>query len=219
MKRCYVSNLHDGLKFEDVFRVSWKSVSKARNGSQYLRLRLADRTGEIDAVKWEASQSEIDKINENDYVLVQGYVRTYNDKLQVNVESMQRHPDGVDAADFMACSCHSSEDMLRELSSILSEISNPHLKALMDRFFSDDGFVSKFKQAPAAEKNHHAYIGGLLEHTLSVTRTCRELANLYPQIDRDLLIAGAVLHDIGKTEEFSWNGIIKYTERGVMVAI
>lgn len=217
MKKFYVENLREGTKIEDVFLLISKSIATTRTGSPYLRMRLADKTGDIEAVKWEITETEISKLNEDDYIFVSATTNTYRDSLQLTIDSLRKWGDDVDPADFLRCSARDIDQMMAELQEILLNVSNPHIKRLLHLFFEDEDFALKFKQAPAAKANHHAYVGGLLEHTLNVIKICVELAELYPQLDKDLLLAGAALHDIGKVEEFNWNGSIKYTESGVLV--
>lgn len=217
MKRFYVGNLREGVKIEDVFLVASKSIATTRNGSTYLRMRLADKTGEIEAVKWEITETETARLSEDDYIFVSATASTYRDSLQLTIDSFRKTDDDIDPADFLRCSTRDIEQMMTELRELLQNISNPHLKHLLRLFLEDDDFAIKFRQAPAAKTNHHACVGGLLEHTLSVTKMCVELAELYPQLDRDLLLTGAALHDIGKIEEFNWAGSIKYSEAGVLV--
>ena len=217
MKRFYVGNLREGMKLEDVFLVASKSVGTTRSGSPYLRMRLADRTGEIEAVKWEVTETDTAKLHEDDYIFVSATASTYRDSLQLTIDSLRKWSDDVDPADFLRCSERDIDEMIAQFRELLQSVSNPHLKSLLRSFFDDDNFSLKFQQAPAAKTNHHACVGGLLEHSLSVMRMCVELAKLYPQLDKDLLLTGAALHDIGKVEEFNWTGSIKYSESGVLV--
>lgn len=217
MKKLFVGQMRDGARIEDVFLVVSRTVASTRGGATYLRIRLADKTGEVDAVKWEATESEISRLVEDDYVLIHGSVNTYRGNLQVTVDSFQRWGEAVDPADFMRCSANDPDQMMAELLDLLGEVTQPHLRQLLDSFFGDNSFALKFKQAPAARSVHHAYVSGLLEHTLGVVKACGTLADLYPSIDKDLLITAAALHDAGKIEEFEWNGSIKYSEAGHLV--
>ncbi|MCE5198483.1 MAG: HD domain-containing protein [Armatimonadota bacterium] len=217
MKKYYVSNLREGAKVEDVFLVASKSVAHTRTGSPYLKVTLADKTGEVNAIKWDATESEITRLQEDDYIFVYAAVRNYNDHPQLQVESFQRWGEAVDPADFVRSSPFDPDQMMAELSEILAQVADPNLRALLDKLFSDQDFVRKFRQAPAAKKVHHAYVSGLLEHSLGVVKTCVAFADRYPQANRDLLITGAVLHDVGKIQEFEWNGSIKYSSSGVLV--
>jgi len=216
VKRVFVESLKEGAKVEEVFLVTSKSVGNARNGA-YIRLRLGDRTGQIDAMKWNASEAEIARFDEGDYVLVRGTVGTYNDNLQLTADSVKRFGDPVDPADFIRSSPRDPEQMMTEFEGLISQVTQPHLSRLLSDVFNDPQTRGKFMQAPAAKSVHHAYIGGLLEHTLNVVRSCSVLADLYPIVDRDLLLAGAALHDIGKLDEFTWSGAINYSDSGHLV--
>jgi 3'-5' exoribonuclease len=204
---------------EDIFLVVSKSVAKARNGQPYLKVRLADKTGEVDAFKWDVADADVARFAENDYIFVRASVRTYNDKLQLLLDSVQRWGEAVDPADFIRASRRDPEEMMSELRSLLAQVTCPQLSRLLSVFFDDEDFTAKFREAPAARRVHHACVAGLLEHTLNVTRNCAALADLYPENirDRDLLITGAVLHDVGKVEEYTWSGAIKFSAAGHLV--
>lgn len=217
MKKVYIANMREGAKVDDVFLVSSKTLASTRNGSPYLRFKLCDKTGEVDAVKWDASEYEITKLGEDEYVLIQGTVNTYRDNHQITLDSIQIYDKSVDPSDFLRCTPKDPDKMFAELNSILRKIKNPHLSKLLDSIFMRDGFAQLFREAPAAKSVHHAYIGGLLEHTLNVVQGCIALADLYPRVDRDLLITAATLHDIGKIEEYTWVGSIKISDEGHLV--
>jgi 3'-5' exoribonuclease len=217
MKRIYVRDLREGLKIDDVFAVASKSVANARNGSRYLRLKLTDRTGTIDAVKWNASDAEVMSFGENELMHVRGTAGTYNGELQLTVDSLQKPNYPVDPADFLRVSERDPDEMLADLRLILGSVTSPDLSRLVWSFFDDPEFASKFRQAPAAKSVHHAWVGGLLEHTLNVVRSCAALADLYPQADRDLLLTAAALHDIGKIDEYACSVTIRFTDAGHLI--
>lgn len=217
MKRVYIENLREGSKVEDIFLVASKTVASTRTGKPFLKLRLADKTGQVDAVKWDVTESEIGRFSEQDYVQVRASVNTYQDNPQLSIESLQQCMEAIDPADFIRSSSRHPEDMMPEFRSLLKSISDSRLTALLDSLFGNENFCIKFCQAPGAKSIHHACIGGLLEHTLNVMKTCVALADLYPQVDRDMLLAGAALHDIGKVEEYVWNGAIAFSDAGHLV--
>lgn len=217
MKKIFVTNLREGARVEDVFLVTSKTVASTRNGAPFLRLKLSDKTGEVDAVRWDASESDLSRISEDAYVLVQGTVSLYRDNPQLTLESIQKFDGEVDPSDFLRCSNQDPEIMFSELNSILNKIKNKNLSKLIDTIFAREDFARVFCEAPAAKSVHHAFIGGLLEHTLNVVRLCSSLADLYPQIDRDLLITAATLHDVGKMEEYTWVGSVKISDAGHLV--
>lgn len=217
VKKLYVVNLREGSRIEEVFLVVSKSVANTRTGSQFLKMTLADKTGTVDSVKWDASESEIARISEDDYVQVQATVKSYNDHPQLVIESFHRYGEAIEPADFLRSSPRDNDEMMSELTAVLGQVINPKLRTLLDAFFSNSDYALKFRQAPAAKKLHHAYIGGLLEHTLNVVRACAVLADLYPNIDRDLLLTAAALHDIGKIDEYVWTSSIKFSDAGHLV--
>lgn len=216
MKRQYVDSLREGARVEDAFLIQSKTVGRTKSGVPFLKLRLSDKTGAIDCVKWEATEGEIAKSGEGEFIFVHGAARIYNGDVQLTIDSFHK-AEAVDPVDFLPTCERDQDEMMVELASLLHQVHDPHLTALLASFFNDCDFAERFKQAPAAKSAHHAYLGGLLEHTLNVIRTCAALADLYPQVNRDLLIAAAALHDIGKTAEFDWSRAIIYSESGQLV--
>lgn len=217
MKNSYVSGLYDGAHVDDVFLISSKVLRQARNGTMYIRMELRDCTGGIDAFKWDASDDAYADLPDGDFIHVRGLVGRRDGKLQLNLDSIRRFNGKVDPADFLPRADRDIDDMLKELRDIILSIANPQLKSLLDYFFSDEDFVSRFSTAPAAQRIHHAYIGGLLEHTLSSAKMCDALCPQFPTVDRDLLLTAAILHDAGKIEEFRWDKSIGYSTCGHLI--
>lgn len=216
MKRFYVENLREGTRVDDVFLITSKSVLNARNGSPYLRLKLADKTGAIDGFKWDATEADAAGVSEDDFVFVHGTVKLYNGGLQLTIDSCRKVDENIDPTDFIASSKHDLDEMMAELEAILAGVADPSLRQLLDVFFSGE-LASKFRECPAATRIHHAYIGGLVEHSLNVVRMCAALSELYPDVDRDLLLTAAALHDVGKIEEFDWTVSPRMSDAGHMV--
>ncbi|MDO8684445.1 MAG: HD domain-containing protein [Armatimonadota bacterium] len=217
MKNFYVDNLRDGVRIEDVFLVCNKNVGKTQDGSTFIRLKLSDRTGAIDAIKWDAPDAMCSSLAVDDYVSIRGVVSKYKDKLQIVLEGVRKCCDKVDPADFLPRTPKDIPQMISDLKGIISTVEHPQLRALLNYFFNDEEFVAKFSSAPAAMRIHHAYIGGLLEHSLSVAQMCDMVAGHYPEINRDLLLTAAILHDVGKIDEFCWSRSIHYTDSGHLV--
>lgn len=217
MKRHYISDLREGAKVEEVFLITSKSVGSTRAGVPFIKLRLSDRTGTIDAVKWNATQSELSGASEMDYIQARGTMGEYNGQLQLTVDAFRKHTEKVDPADFLATTSRDVDEMFAELREIIGEVKNPHLSRLLASFFDDEQISRLFREAPAATKVHHACIGGLLEHTLNVVKSCAALAGIYQDADRDLLLTAAALHDIGKIEEYDWSIALRFTEAGHFV--
>ena len=217
MKNFYVDKLREGMRVEDVFLVGGKSVGRTQDGKLFVRLKLSDRAGAIDGIKWDATEALCSSLAVDDYVSVRGIVNKYKDKLQVLIDGVRKHTEDIDPADFIPATSKDISKMLADLRTIIDTVQQPQLRGLLGYFFENAEFVAKFSTAPAAKAVHHAYIGGLLEHSLSVTQLCDLVAGHYPELDRDLLITTAALHDIGKIEEFSWTKTIQYTDAGHLV--
>lgn len=217
MKTCYVASLQDGERVDDIFLVSSKNLGKTQDGSPYVRLRLCDRTGAIDAIKWDANEASYAGLAVDDFVHVRGTVGTYRNRLQLSLDFFRKFVEKIDPNDFLPRCERDVEEMYSCLRRIIESIKNDGLSRVLSFFFDDEDFVDRFKTAPAAQKIHHAYIGGLLEHTLSVAQNCDLIASHYPQLNRDLLLTGAILHDIGKIDELCWSRSIRYSDTGHLI--
>ena len=215
MKNLYVKNLKDymGKEVEGEFYISRKEVRKKKDGGPYIELALADVTGSAPAVVFEDVETLDGVIREGSVFLIRGNVGSFNDSLQVKVV-WARAVTEYDPRDYVKSTEKDIGLMEEKLLSIVDSVLDPYLKKLLDQFFRDEKFMRKFKLAPAAKKLHHAFIGGLLEHTLSVTELARVVASRYREVNTDLLISGALLHDVGKTEEYGFFPMIELTDRG-----
>jgi len=219
MKHQFVDQLQPGDKVDSVFVLSEKVLSQKRDGANYLNITLQDRTGTVKGVMWDKVDTVVGGIRSGDFVRIVGGVGEYRGVRQVVVREMTVHPaDDIDPADYLPAGRHDADVLFKRLQHLCESFQNTRLRALMDAFFADAEFVKKFKTAPAAKQMHHAYIGGLLEHTLSMASLADKLAGHYQGIDRDLLITGAVLHDIGKTEEFEYRHKIDYSDAGRLLS-
>ena len=215
MKKRYIADIRAGDVVDDVFVLSEKILSQKRDGNNFLTITLSDKTGTIKGVVWD----DVDRITagttSGDFVHVNGNVGEYKGALQVVIKKMDAIPaDSIDSADFLPQTLRDIEGMFDRLIRITESIKNDYLKRLVDAFWKDKEFVRKFKAAPAAKKMHHAYIGGLLEHTLSMVSLADKIAGHYSGVDRDLLLAGAIFHDIGKIDEFEYQFKIDYSDKG-----
>jgi 3'-5' exoribonuclease len=197
-----------------LYLVKVKRVGLTRKGDPFLSITLADRTGEVEAKVWERAEELSSVFGEGDILVVEGHASSYRNQIQVTLSSLKVSEDGGDPSLFLETTSKDIAEMMASLRKIFKEIKNTHLKALVDRFLSDRHFVSLFKKAPAAKHFHHGYIGGLLEHTLSVCQMTQFVVEHYPELDRDLLLAGAFLHDIGKVKELKFDLQIDYTDEG-----
>jgi 3'-5' exoribonuclease len=215
MKKRFITDIKAGDRVDDIFVLSEKILSQKRDGNNFLNVTLSDKTGTIKGVVWDNVDQIAAGITSGDFALVNGSVSDYRGTLQVVIKKMEPiSPDMIDPSDFLPQTSRDIEGMFERLIKITETIKTDYLKALIDAFFKDKEFVNKFKTAPAAKKMHHAYIGGLLEHTLSMVSLAEKIAGHYSGIDRDLLLSGTVLHDIGKIDEFEYQFKIDYSDKG-----
>jgi 3'-5' exoribonuclease len=216
----FVADLQPGERITGFYLVRHKQLEpfRDRTRGEFLTLVLADRTGQVLARVWEGAAELAEQFSEGDIVKVQGDVEEYMGRTQVIVQRLRPAVAAeCNLADFQRTSPRSIEEMLAALRSAIERITDPHLTALVRHFFEDQAFLRLFSQAPAARKVHHAYLGGLLEHTCECVTVCEAVAALYPAVDADLLLAGALLRDVGKTVEYSWTVDLDYTDEGRLV--
>ncbi len=213
----WVEKIEADSRVTGCYLVKSKKLSTTRNGNPFLSLSLGDRTGEIPAKVWDQAAALSKLFHAGDVIYVAGQTATYQGQVQLTVSTLKRPAHTPDPDVFVETSPFAAPEMMRSLKTILSQIRNEHLKALVDCFLKDRKFMALFKSAPAAKNFHHGYLGGLLEHTLSVCRLAVVTADHYPSLNKDLLIAAAFLHDVGKTQEFSWGTTIDYTDEGRLV--
>lgn len=219
MKKQFVNQIKSGDIIDDRFAVSEKSLARKKDGNPFLTLVFSDKTGVVKGVVWDDAENTAQTVAAGDIVHVAGTANQYRETLQITVKSMSAvSRDTVDPSDFMPASRRNPDQMMERLIKLADTIRTPHLKALLASFWEDDDFVRQFKTAPAAKHMHHAYIGGLLEHTLSLALLADRVVEHYGGIDRDMLIAGAILHDIGKTKEFEYDNRIDYSMEGRLIS-
>jgi 3'-5' exoribonuclease len=218
MKKNYITQMKSGEIVDDIFMLSEKVLSQKRDGAHYLNVVLSDKTGNIKGVVWDNVDQIKDQAVQGDFVRVKGSVNEYKGTSQIIIQELDAQPrENVNPADFIPSTKRNTENMLDQLIQITDTIETVYLKELLNLFWNDGDFVDKFKTAPAAKKMHHAYLGGLLEHTLSLTVLANKVAGHYGGIDRDLLLTGAVLHDIGKVKEFEYAYRIDYSDSGRLI--
>jgi 3'-5' exoribonuclease len=209
-----VKEIQRDLRVSGLYLVKAKRLGATKKGDPYMSLTLADRTGEIEARVWDRVQELSPLFREGDIVRVEGHAGLYQDQVQLTLSDLRPSGEPGDPHLFLEASPRDAAEMMLSLRQLLKGIRNPHLKALVDRFLSDHAFLSLFRLAPAAKNFHHSYLGGLLEHTLSVCDLVGPVAAHYPHLDRDLLLSGAFLHDIGKVRELTFERQIDYTDEG-----
>jgi len=221
MKDFYVVDAakFDGAPVTTFFAVSSMSVREKKTGAgQYLALTLSDKTGTIEARMWDEIASAVATCSEGCYVKVQGQVSKYQGKWQITLSKMRLAAESeVDAADFVPTTKFDINQMWAELREYVDEFKNAELRRLVLAFLDDEEIGAAYRAAPAAKVLHHAWIGGLLEHVVTLVRVCRATAPFYPEVDADLLVTGAILHDIGKTRELYWGTTFGYTLEGQMI--
>lgn len=204
IKQVFVNQIKPGDQVDDIFTIKRVDVSSFSRG-QYLSLYLADKTGEIIGKVWENAQEVAAALEGADYVQVSGVATVYNGRMDLNIKTVNPvEADKVNKADFLPVTPQNRNEMLHKIAVVIKDISDTYLKTLLEIFFRDKEWVRSFATAPAAKKNHQAYIGGLLEHTYNMVRLVPALAEVYP-IDVDLLYTGVILHDIGKIHEYEYD--------------
>jgi 3'-5' exoribonuclease len=221
MKDFFVENAakFDGEVVTSYFAVSSMSLrEKKGGGGQYLALTLSDKTGAMEARMWEEFASAVSTCDEGCYVKVQGQVAKYQGKFQITLTKMRLAAESeIEAADFVPTTKFDIGEMWVELRGYVDAFSNAELRRLVFAFLDDEEIGAAYRAAPAAKVLHHAWIGGLLEHVLTLVRVCLATVPFYPEVDADLLVTGAILHDIGKVRELSWGTTFAYTLEGQMI--
>lgn len=215
----YLNELREGDNFSEIYFCKKADALVSKNGKTYYSLQLQDKTATLDGKIWEVTSPGIEEFDKGDYVKVDGRVTSFQNNLQLNIDRIYRVGEGqYDVADYMPCSDYNIDAMFTELLEFLQTVKNGYLKKLLDAFFVEsDTYVKLFKSHSAAKSVHHGYIGGLLEHTLHVVKLCDFYCTLYKELNRDLLIAAAALHDIGKVKELSKFPENDYTDDGQLL--
>ncbi|MEE2825001.1 MAG: HD domain-containing protein [Planctomycetota bacterium] len=218
MARRYVNELSDGETVDQVFLASEKQLRPNRQGNLYLQVRLSDKTGSLTAMMWNATQNQYDAFENGDYIHVKGTSQLYNGGMQVLAKTIVKTDDSkIDETEFTTLSNASLEKMTGRIAELLRSMRNVHLRNLAECFLVDEEFMRRFRSAPAGVKNHHAYRGGLLEHTLSLMEVAAVVGPLYEGLDSDLLLMGAFLHDMGKTVELTYEPDLGYSDSGQLL--
>jgi 3'-5' exoribonuclease len=212
--RVWVEDLKENDRVSGLYLVKLKRLGTTKRGDPFLSLVLADRTGEVEARVWDDAEAASRRFGEGDVVAVEGRAGSYRNVVQLVLSRVDRAGPVADPSLFLESSPLDNGEMMGDLRRLLGTIENPHLKRLVERFLSDRSFCERFRKAPAAKNFHHGYLGGLLEHTLSVCRLAAAVAEHYPDLDRDLLLCGAFLHDIGKIREYTYTTHIDFTDEG-----
>jgi 3'-5' exoribonuclease len=218
MKTPYVSELEPNQLVQGVFLVQHKEIRQKKTGEPYLSLTLTDRTGDLDAKMWDNVPEVMETFERDCFLKVKGMVQLFQNKPQLTIYRLQLHAESeIDIADFLPASKRDRNEMFAELQGWIASIANPHLKALLETIFADETVALAYRTAPAAKSIHHGWIGGLIEHVLSVCQLAKVTAAHYPDIDFDLLLSGVILHDIGKIHELTYARSLGYSTEGQLI--
>jgi 3'-5' exoribonuclease len=219
MKSVYIQDLSEGRNVADFFLVREKNVRRKKNGDAYLDVELQDKTGRVKAKVWDDVEEYSRLFSRGDIVKIDARVGTFSGQLDLTITRLRPVQDKDKAVieDFLPVSPKNNDEMFAALSALLEKVKDPWLSKLVAAFRSDEKFLADFRRSPAARDIHHAYMGGLMEHTLSVMTLCDFFAGHYPGINRDLLLTAAFLHDIGKTVELEILGDFNYTIPGSLI--
>ncbi len=218
MKTSFISDLNSEQSITSFFLVCEKEIRNTREGKPYLRLELGDRSGTIEARMWDQFESAVKDVNRDDFVKVQARVEIYRNRPQLALLQLRlAKPEEIDLADFLPQTKADVAKLYVQLLEFAGSIANPFLKKLVAAILNDPAIAAKYKRAPAAKVMHHAYLGGLLEHVISLCGLAKLAAAHYPELDLDLLLTAAILHDVGKLDELCYDRSISYTVEGQLL--
>src|SRR5580704_103747 len=213
----------DAAKFDNAvvtsyFVLSSFQVREKKQGGQFLAMTLTDKTGSFEARMWDDIADAMATCTEGCYVKAQGQISKYQGKFQITIQKLRAAAESeIDPADYLPVTRFDINEMWAEMRGYVEQFTNPDLRRLVFAFLDDPQIAEAYKTAPAAKRLHHAWIGGLLEHVVTLVRVCRATVPFYPEVDPDLLVTGAILHDIGKIRELSWKSSFGYTLEGQMI--
>jgi len=218
MAHKFINEINPGETIDDIYMVTDPILRSTTRGDLYIAMYLSDRTGQLNGRMWQASEAVYNSLPKPGFVHIQGRSELYANNLQIVVNNVSVIDAGkVDLDDFLARTDKDTDQMFEEAKEIVGQIKNPQLKALVGQFLADTELMEKFCKAPAAMKLHHSFLGGLLEHTHSMLRVAVAILPLYPQVQPDLVLAAIFLHDIGKTEELTYDMAFSYTDSGQLL--
>jgi 3'-5' exoribonuclease len=220
MKDFFLSDCaqHENKVITSTFVVIGKQVKSKKSGDLYLALTVGDRSGHIEAKMWDNVDDVLTAFEQEDFIKVKGLLNKYNNRFQLTIHKLRRLSEAeIEYADYLPKTTKDIGELWALLAALMATLQNSHLKALVEAFMADPEIAEAYRTAPAAKSMHHAYIGGLLDHVVSLCRSCDLVCRNYPQINRDLLLTGAFLHDIGKIHELTYNRSFSYTTRGQLL--
>lgn len=218
MQRQFIGDLQARDSVDEIYRVADKQIRANRQGNDYILLQLIDRTGQISGLRWNAGSSIYESFQKGDFLRVLGTTQLHNGNLQIIVQDFEPVPsEKVCLADFEKTNPDELKSLLSELRQRLESVQETPLQLLVAEYLNDEKLIARLSRAPAGIKTHHAYEGGLLRHIVDLLRIADSIAPHYPQLDRDLLVVGVFLHDIGKLDELSFEGEMAYTDAGQLI--
>jgi len=218
MKTAFVTDLNSEQSITTFFLVHEKEIRSTREGKPYLRLELGDRSGTIEARMWDQFDAAVKDIGRDDFVKVQARVEIYRNKPQLSLQQLRlAKPEEIDLADYLPQTKADVAKLYAQLLEYAGSIANPFLKKLVTGIISDPAIAARYQRAPAAKVMHHAYLGGLIEHVISLCGLAKGIAAHYPELDLDLLLTAAMLHDVGKLDELCYERAIGYTVEGQLL--
>lgn len=216
--RRYIRDLSTSERFAAVFCISNAQLALTKNGDPYLACLLSDRTGQCPGRRWSFSPEEFQRLPVEGFVYAEGRTQPFKGELQLIIDHIEAfEPTPEQLRDLLPASERPADEMFAEVLALLETIQHPAMRALVKAYLDDEMLMSHFRQAPAAKMMHHAYLGGLLEHTLSLLKLANVVCPLYPKINRDIVMIGLFLHDLGKTREIAFDGAFTYTDRGELI--
>ena len=214
----YISTLREGERINEIFLCKSKQTAMTKSGKPYDNVILQDKTGTLDAKIWDVGSVGIEEFDAMDYIAITGDITSFQGNLQCSIKRARKVNEGeYDPADYLPVSDKDVEVMYKELMGFIGSVKNQYLSQLLHSFFDNKEFERRFKFHSAAKSVHHGFVGGLLEHTLGVTKNCDYFAKMYPVLNRDLLLTAAIFHDIGKLEELSTFPENDYTDDGQLL--
>jgi 3'-5' exoribonuclease len=220
MKDFYISDCvqQENKIVTSSFVVVAKQIKPKKTGEPYLALTLGDRSGQLEAKMWDNVEEVLDTFEQDDFLKIKGLVNKYKQRFQLTVHKLRKLGESeIDFSDYLPKTTKDIDELWRTLTGFVESFQNQHLKSLVQAFMADPEIAAAYRNAPAAKTLHHAYIGGLLDHVVSLFRSCDLICKNYPQINRDLLLTGAFLHDIGKIHELTYNRSFSYSTKGQLL--
>ncbi len=220
MKDFYICDCvrHENKVITSTFVVVAKQIKPKKTGEPYLALTLGDRSGQLEAKMWDNVEEVLEAFEQDDFLKVKGLINKYKQRFQLTVHKLRKLGDAeIDYSDYLPKTTKDIDELWQTLTNFVAGFENPHLKALVQAFMADPEIAAAYRNAPAAKTLHHAYIGGLLDHVVSLFRSCDLICRNYSLINRDLLLTGAFLHDVGKIHELTYNRSFSYTTKGQLL--